>query len=292
MAGSPARTGSPRDCDAVEGMEAPVVRGRGTRGDVGRLLALTVSVGALLLAATVALLVCFGHDALVAADARHLAWQHGRAADGDALAALYASTLEPVARRGRGAEGCLAPEAKTCLDGFCSLGRWRDHRGVPAFPCKGGAGGGLPSYELFERTVTAQGALGAAVGGGALLAAVLAVAVDDAAAPRFLLVAAPALALHFGALAYGSWSFFRALSAAAAVAFPHPAASPAASAHFGSLLGRGYGLVFAALALGAAAVARFAPDAARKNDRDIGAAYEAWRLAPAPDPDPVEIVDR
>ncbi|KAH8099146.1 hypothetical protein JL720_2126 [Aureococcus anophagefferens] len=95
----------------------------------------------------------FDHASLVDADRRYLEALHGRAVSAANVTALYASTLEAT-----DGGACLAPREKSCLDGFCSAGDWRDYRRSPLFGCRGGLGAGLPSYELFERATTAASA--------------------------------------------------------------------------------------------------------------------------------------
>ena len=233
-------------------------------------LRLATVVWSVLLVVAVQLMFAFDHASLVDADRRYLEALHGRAVSAANVTALYASTLEAT-----DGGACLAPREKSCLDGFCSAGDWRDYRRSPLFGCRGGLGAGLPSYELFERATTAASALGGAALGGVGLHACLGLAGRGRA--RFIAVAAPALALHAAAGFAGAAALFRAVEAAALVAFPHPASAAMAKAHYDAVLRNGYLLVTAVVTLGAAAVALVAPP--RRVPRlDLA----SWRLdAPA-----------
>ena len=230
---------------------AQPARGWIGRRDLADVLRLTVVVWALLLVATVGLMFCFDHDALVAADRRYLSVLQGRDVTRDEVATLYDSTLEAF-----DSDECFRPRERFCLDGFCSAGHWRDHRENALFPCKGDLGSGVPSFELFERALTSASALGGAVFGGLVLHAVLASCVADRHYARFATIATPVLLVHVAAGMAGTVKFFQAVEAASLVAFPHPAANIVAAAHFGAVLRNGYLLVTATLALGAAAVSR------------------------------------
>ena len=108
-------------------------------------LRLATVVWSVLLVVAVQLMFAFDHASLVDADRRYLEALHGRAVSAANVTALYASTLKAT-----DGGACLAPREKSCLDGFCSAGDWRDYRRSPLFGCRGGLGAGLPSYELLR----------------------------------------------------------------------------------------------------------------------------------------------
>lgn len=237
-----------------------------SRAQCNQLLIHCNVIWALVLAVTVALMFAFDRNALVDADRIALSWQNHRAVHPDEVDELYDSTLRLFDAPG-GAE-CYRPRERSCLDGFCMAGHWKDN---PS-PCKGDLGGGLPSYELFERTTTAASALGAAVAGGLVNYVVLALGVGDDALPRFVKIAAPALAIPLAAGLYGTVAFFRAVEAAVAVAFPHPAAPLMARTHFAAVR-NGVALTSTALALGAALLSKLLPGAVDAAD-DVTVEYE------------------
>ena len=100
---------------------AQPARGWIGRRDLTDVLRLTVVVWALLLVATVGLMFCFDHDALVAADRRYLSVLQGRDVTRDEVATLYDSTLEAF-----DGDECFRPRERFCLDGNWVMGwLWR-----------------------------------------------------------------------------------------------------------------------------------------------------------------------